>query len=273
MGVKRLKPTTPGQRFQVVNDFAALTKQKPLKSLLYPVKKTNGRNNQGKITVLHRGGGHKRKGRIIDFKRRKWGVPGVVKSIEYDPMRTAFIMLVVYKDGEKSYLIAPKSIQVGKEIVAGNKVEPEIGNAMPLKNMPLGTTVHNIELNPGAGAVLARSAGTYAQVVARQAKHVVIKLPSKETRLVQHDCLATVGIVSNGEHSAIILGKAGKSRWRGRRPRTRGVAMNPVDHPMGGGEGKASGGHPRSRKGLYAKGQRTRNRKKYSQKLIIKRKK
>ncbi len=272
MSVKRVKPTTPGQRFKIVHDFSPLTKKKPEKSLLYPVKSRAGRNNTGVVTVPHRGGGHKRRGRIIDFKRRKHGVEGVVKAIEYDPMRSAFIMLVFYKDGEKAYLIAPAGITIGTTIVAGKEnVPPEIGNAMPLKAMPLGSIIHNVEFIPGKGGACARSAGTYAQLIAVQEKNAVLKFPSGERRMVNKNCIATIGSVSNEQHNAIILGKAGGNRWRGRRPNVRGTVQNAARHPMGGGEGKSSGGHPRSKQGLYAKGQKTRKNKKYSDKMILKR--
>ncbi len=273
MAIKKRKPITPGQRFLTTVDYSLLTKTKPLKSHLYKTKKISGRNNTGRITVPHRGGGHKRRGRIIDFKRRNFDIEGTVKTIEYDPMRTAFIMLVAYRSGQKFYHIAPKNIQVGDTIVSGEKVAPKIGNAMPLKSMPVGTTVHNIELNPGAGAALARSAGSQAQLIARHEKNIILKLPSGETRMVNKNCIATVGIVSNTEHNATIDGKAGRKRWRGERPRTRATVKNPCDHRMGGGEGKATGGHPSSKAGLYAKGARTRNKKKYSAPMIIKRRK
>ena len=273
MAVRKIKPTTPGQRFQIANDFAALTKVRPEKTLLYPIKNKAGRNNTGRITVRHRGGGHKRLGRLIDFYRRKHDVPAVVKSIEYDPNRSAFIALLHYKDGAKSYIIACKGMQVGDEVVAGDKVAPDVGNAMPLGAMPIGTLVHNIELNPNAGASLVRSAGAYAQLVARQEKNVVLRLPSGERRMVNKACMATVGVVSNSEHSSIVLGKAGRLRWKRRRPSVRATVMNPCDHPMGGGEAKATGGHPRSKNGIFAKGQRTRNRKKYSTRMILKRRK
>ncbi|XWN35000.1 MAG: 50S ribosomal protein L2 [Roseivirga sp.] len=273
MGIKKLRPTTPGQRFRTAPDFSGLTKKKPEKALLVPVKRTGGRNNTGKMTVRYRGGGHKRRMRLIDFKRRKYNVPGIVKAIEYDPMRTAYIALLYYVDGEKAYILAPEGLKVGDQVLAGEDIAPEVGNALPLKAMPAGTIVHNIELHPGRGGAMARGAGTYAQLLAKADKYVTLKLPSGERRMVLGTCWATVGTVSNSDHMNTTLGKAGRSRWLGRRPRVRGVAMNPVDHPMGGGEGKASGGHPRSRTGVYAKGQRTRNKNKYSQKLIINRRK
>jgi large subunit ribosomal protein L2 len=273
MAVKKIRPLTPGQRFRVAPDFSILTKTKPERSLLLPVKSSGGRNNTGKMTMRYMGGGHKKRMRIIDFKRRKYNIPAVVHSIEYDPMRTAYIALLHYVDGAKSYIIAPTGLKVGDKVLSGTEIAPEVGNAMPLKTMPTGTIVHNIELHPGRGAAMARSAGTYAQLLAKEEKYVTLKLPSGEMRMVLGECMATVGTVSNSDHNNIVLGKAGRSRWLGIRPRTRGVAMNPVDHPMGGGEGKASGGHPRSRKGLYAKGKKTRNRNKYSQQYILSRKK
>lgn len=273
MPVKKLRPLTPGQRFRIAPVFSKLTKTKPEKSLLLPVKRTGGRNNYGRMTMRYIGGGHKRRMRIIDFKRRKYDIPAVVKSIEYDPMRTAYIALLYYVDGAKAYILAPEGLKVGDKLLAGENIAPEVGNALPLRAMPTGTIVHNIELHPGKGGAMARSAGSYAQLLAKEAKYVTLKLPSGEMRLVLGECMATVGTVSNSEHVSTVVGKAGRNRWLGRRPRVRGVAMNPVDHPMGGGEGKASGGHPRSRKGLYAKGQKTRNSNKYSKKYIISRKK
>ncbi len=273
MSVRKLKPITPGQRFKVVNGFDALTADKPEKSLLAPLKRTGGRNSQGKMTTRHRGGGHKRRYRIIDFKRDKQDVKAEVKSIQYDPNRSAFIALVEYKDGEKRYIIAQNGLKVGQKVVSGSKVAPEIGNAMPLSDIPLGTIISCIELRPGQGGVLARSAGTFAQLMAREGKYATIKLPSGETRMILVNCRATIGAVSNSDHQLIVSGKAGRSRWLGRRPRTRPVAMNPVDHPMGGGEGRASGGHPRSKNGIPAKGYRTRSRTKDSNRYIIERRK
>ena len=273
MTVKKFNPITPGTRFRVGNTFSEVTTDEPEKSLLAPIKKSGGRNNTGKMTMRYKGGGHKKRLRIIDFKRKKYNVPGVVNAIEYDPMRTAYIALLYYVDGEKAYILAPEGLKVGDRVLAGQDIAPEVGNALPLKAMPTGTVVHNIELHPGRGGALARGAGASAQLIAKAEKYVTLKLPSGERRLVLGTCMATVGTVSNSDHMNTTLGKAGRNRWLGRRPRVRGVAMNPVDHPMGGGEGKASGGHPRSRKGLYAKGQRTRNKKKYSQKLIISRRK
>ena len=273
MSVRKLKPITPGQRFRVVNGFDAITTDKPEKSLLAPLKKTGGRNSQGKMTMRHRGGGHKRRYRIIDFKRDKQGVDATVQSIQYDPNRTAFIALVEYADGEKRYVIAQNGMQVGQAIQSGTGSAPEIGNALPLGEIPLGTIISCIELRPGQGAVMARSAGTFAQLMAKDGKFVTIKLPSGETRMVLATCLATVGAVSNSDHQLLVSGKAGRSRWLGRRPRTRPVAMNPVDHPMGGGEGRASGGHPRSRNGIPAKGYRTRSKTKDTNRYIVERRK
>ena len=269
MSVRKLKPTTPGQRFRVVNNYDAITTDKPEKSLLVPLKKTGGRNNQGKMTMRYIGGGHKKKYRIIDFKRNKFGVEATVVSIEYDPNRTAFIALVQYTDGEKRYIIAPAGLKVGQVIVSGENVAPEIGNAMPLSQIPLGTVINSIELRPGQGANIARSAGTFAQLMAKEGKYATVKMPSGETRMILLTCLATIGAVSNSDHQLVLSGKAGRSRWLGRRPRTRAVVMNPVDHPMGGGEGRASGGHPRSRKGIPAKGYRTRSKTKASNKYIV----
>jgi large subunit ribosomal protein L2 len=273
MALKRYKPVTPGTRFRVGNAYSEITTNVPEKSLVIPIKKSGGRNNTGKMTMRYIGGGHKKSYRIIDFKRDKFNIPGTVTTIEYDPNRTAFIALVVYKDGDKRYIIAPTGLKVGQEIVSGENVAPEVGNALLLANIPLGSTIHNIELNPGQGAKMARSAGSYAQLAARDGKYAIVKLPSGETRLILQSCLATIGSVSNSDHGSEVLGKAGRSRWRGIRPRTRGVAMNPVDHPMGGGEGRASGGHPRSRTGVLAKGYKTRNTKKASNKFIIERRK
>jgi len=274
MSVRKLKPITPGQRFRVVNGFYAITTDKPEKSLLAPKKRSGGRNSQGKMTMRYKGGGHKKRYRIIDFKRNKTGVPAEVMSIEYDPNRTAFIALVNYQDGEKAYIIAQNGLRVGQNVVSGNSgVAPEIGNAMPLSEIPLGTIISCIELRPGQGAVMARSAGAFAQLMARDGKFATVKLPSGETRLVLVNCMATIGVISNSDHQLLVSGKAGRSRWLGRRPRTRPVVMNPVDHPMGGGEGKSSGGHPRSRNGIPAKGYRTRSKTKASNKYIVERRK
>ncbi|MFC5044220.1 50S ribosomal protein L2 [Aquimarina hainanensis] len=273
MSVRKLKPITPGQRFRVVNGFDAITTDKPEKSLLAPKKRSGGRNSQGKMTIRYKGGGHKKRYRIIDFKRDKQGVPATVATIEYDPNRTAFIALLNYQDGEKRYVIAQNGLQVGQNIVSGSNVAPEIGNAMPLSDIPLGTIISCIELHPGQGAVMARSAGSFAQLMARDGKFATVKLPSGEVRMILVRCMATIGAVSNSDHQLIVGGKAGRSRWLGRRPRTRPVAMNPVDHPMGGGEGRSSGGHPRSRKGLPSKGYRTRSKTKASNKYIVERRK
>jgi large subunit ribosomal protein L2 len=269
MAIKKLKPVTPGTRFRVAPAFDEITKSKPEKSLLAPAKKSGGRNNEGKMTARYIGGGHKRRHRIVDFQRNKFGVPATVKAIEYDPNRTARLALLYYADGAKAYIIAPEGLQVGQTVISGEQVAPEVGNAMPMANIPMGTIVHNVELKPGKGGALARSAGGYAQIVARDSRYVTVKLPSGEMRLILGACMATVGTVSNADHMNVVLGKAGRKRWLGIRPRTRGVAMNPVDHPMGGGEGRSSGGHPRSRKGLLAKGKKTRTPKKYSNKFII----
>jgi large subunit ribosomal protein L2 len=276
MAIKKYKPTTPGQRYKEIisnDDLTASSTNKPEKSLLRPMKKSGGRNNTGKMTVRYMGGGHKKRYRLIDFKRDKDGIEATVKSIEYDPNRSARIALLLYKDGEKRYIIAPDGIQEGQTVISGESVVPEVGNNMQLANIPMGTDVHNIELKPGKGGALARSAGSYATLTSRDGKYAIIKLPSGESRMVLTTCRATVGIVSNKDHGLEKSGKAGRSRWLGRRPRTRGVAMNPVDHPMGGGEGRASGGHPRSRTGLPAKGYKTRSPKKYSNKYIVEKRK
>ena len=273
MGLRKLKPITPGQRHKIISNFEEVTTDKPEKSLLAPIKKSGGRNNTGKMTMRHRGGGHKRRYRIIDFKRDKQGMEATVKTIEYDPNRSARIALVEYKDGEKRYIIAPQGLEVGAKVVSGKGVAPEVGNAMFLSDIPLGTVIHNIELKPGKGAAIARSAGSYAQLNARDGKYAIIKLPSGETRMILITCMATIGSVGNSEHMLVRSGKAGRSRWQGRRPRVRGVAMNPVDHPMGGGEGRSSGGHPRSRNGVPAKGYKTRAKKKYSDRHIIEKRK
>ena len=273
MSVRKLKPITPGQRFRVVNGFDQITTDKPEKSLLAPRKRSGGRNNKGKMTMRQLGGGHKRRYRIIDFKRNKEGIPATVASIQYDPNRTAFIALLNYQDGEKRYIIAQNGLQVGQNIVSGSNVAPEIGNAMPLSDIPLGTIISCIELRPGQGAVMARSAGAFAQLMARDGKFATVKLPSGETRLILATCMATIGAVSNSDHQLLVSGKAGRSRWLGRRPRVRPVVMNPVDHPMGGGEGKSSGGHPRNRNGVPAKGYRTRSKTKASNKYIVERRK
>jgi large subunit ribosomal protein L2 len=274
MAIKKYKPTTPGQRFKEVSSSADLTPgAQPEKSLLRPITKSGGRNNTGKMTMRYMGGGHKRRYRLIDFKREKDQMEATVKSIEYDPNRSARIALVVYADGEKRYIIAPDKLQVGQTIISGENVQPELGNTLLLANIPLGTDVHNIELKPGKGGMLARSAGSYGTLTSRDGKYAIIKLPSGESRMVLTTCRATIGTVSNGDHGLEKSGKAGRSRWKGRRPRVRGVAMNPVDHPMGGGEGRASGGHPRSRNGVPAKGFKTRAKKKFSNRYIIEKRK
>ncbi len=273
MAIRKLKPNTPGQRQRSVSAFDTITKSEPEKSLLAPLKRSGGRNNTGRKTSRHRGGGHKRRYRIIDFKRNKHGIPARVSSIEYDPNRSARIALLVYADGEKRYIIAPDKVGVGDTVLSGPEALPDLGNCLPLSNIPLGTSVHAIEMIPGKGAQLARSAGTYAQLTAREGKLATLKLPSGEVRQVPVLCMATIGQTSNPDHMNIEIGKAGRSRWLGIRPQTRGVAMNPVDHPMGGGEGKSSGGHPKSPTGVYAKGFKTRKKKKASSKYIVRRRK
>ncbi len=274
MAVKKLRPITPGTRFRVAPTFDEITTNRPEKSLVTgTIKRSGGRNDSGKMTMRYTGGGHKRQYRIIDFKRDKFDIPAIVKTIEYDPNRTARIALLQYVDGEKRYILAPAGLKVGAELKSGKTAAPELGNALPLSEMPMGTVVHNIELKVGKGGAMARSAGSYAQLVARDGKYATLKLPSGEMRLVLTTCMATVGAVSNGDHMNTKVGKAGRNRWKGIRPRTRPVAMNPVDHPMGGGEGRASGGHPRSRNGLLAKGKKTRSLTKYSKNLIIARRK
>ena len=271
MATKKRKPTTDGQRHRSDSLFDDITETEPEKSLLEPLKRTGGRNNQGRMTMRYRGGGHKRQYRVIDFKRDKDGIPARVATIEYDPNRSARIALLVYADGEKRYIIAPDAVEVGQRLDSGPSAEAEPGNCLPLRFMPIGTTVHAVEMTPGKGAQMVRSAGTSAQLTAREGEYATLKLPSGETRMVPARCRATVGRASYPDHMNIELGKAGRNRWLGRRPRTRGVAMNPVSHPMGGGEGRASGGHPRSRKGLPAKGYKTRKRNKKSNKYIIRR--
>lgn len=273
MAVKKYKPTTPGTRFRISTDYSHLSKDGPQKNLLAKKGNTGGRNKIGRMTVRHRGGGHKRRYRIIDFKRDKDGIPGKISTIEYDPNRSAFIALVNYVDGEKRYIIAPRNLNVGDEIISGKDAAPETGNAMPLKYIPVGAVIHAIEMQPGRGAAIARSAGTDAQLMGKEGKYGIIKLPSGEVRRILLSCRATIGTTSNKDHNQEIMGKAGRNRWKGRRPRTRGISMNPVDHPMGGGEGKASGGHPRSRTGIYAKGQKTRSKTKASNRLIVSRRK
>lgn len=269
MGIRKLKPTTPGQRHKIIGAFDKITKSTPEKSLIVSKKSTGGRNNTGKMTVRNIGGGHKKMYRIIDFKRRKDGIPATVKAIEYDPNRSSRIALLYYADGEKAYIVAPDGLEVGATVMSGETAAPEVGNALPLGKIPVGTVIHNIELRPGQGAKLVRSAGSFAQLTSREGTYVVIKMPSGEVRRILAACKATIGSVGNSDHALERSGKAGRSRWLGRRPRVRGVVMNPVDHPMGGGEGRASGGHPRSRTGLYAKGLKTRAPKKHSSKYII----
>lgn len=270
---KKIKPVTPGLRFRIAPSFDEITSSSPEKSLLKSLKKSGGRNSSGKMTVRNIGGGHKRKMRVIDFKRTKDDIEATVKTIEYDPNRSANIALLSYVDGEKSYIIAPNGLKVGLKVISGNSSPIEVGNCLNLDKIPLGTIIHNVELFPMKGAAMARSAGSYVQLVAKEGKYATLKLPSGEMRLVLLTCRATIGAVSNSNHMNTRLGKAGRNRWLGKRPRVRAVAMNPVDHPMGGGEGKASGGHPRSRNGLYSKGLKTRKKNKYSDKLIIKKRK
>ena len=273
MGLKKFKPVTPGQRFKLVSDFGEITASTPEKSLLLTKKRSGGRNNEGKMTMRYIGGGHKKQYRIIDFKREKEGVPAVVKTIEYDPNRSARIALLFYVDGEKRYIVAPHGLQVGQTPLSGKGISPDLGNTMYLSEIPLGTVIHNVEMRPGCGAKIARSAGSYAQLMSRDDRYVTLKMPSGEMRRILCTCKATIGMVSNIEHNLQVSGKAGRTRWMGRRPRVRGVVMNPVDHPMGGGEGRASGGHPRSRKGLIAQGYKTRHPKKASSQLILERRK
>lgn len=290
MAVKKFKPTTPGQRHKIIGVFRneiytanagetqeavvkKVSKITPEKSLTGGKRSTGGRNSSGHLSTRYRGGGHKRKLRLIDFKRNNDGVPAIVKSIEYDPNRSARIALLYYQDGTKAYIIAPNGLEVGSVLMSGPDAAPEVGNTLPLANIPVGTLIHCIELRPGQGASMARSAGTFAQLTSREGNYAIIKLPSGETRKVLLTCRATVGVVGNSDHALEHSGKAGRSRWLGRRPHNRGVVMNPVDHPMGGGEGRQSGGHPRSRTGLYAKGLKTRSPKKHSSKYIIERRK
>ncbi|MCJ8291266.1 MAG: 50S ribosomal protein L2 [Flavobacteriales bacterium] len=273
MSLKKFKPTTPGQRHKVISDYKDITQRAPEKSLVKGRSKSGGRNNDGRMTMRYIGGGHKQRYREIDFKREKHGVPATVKAIQYDPNRTARIALLYYADGEKRYIVAPEGLKVGDTVSSGKEATPNVGNALFLSDIPLGTVIHNIELKPGRGGSIARGAGTYAQLNARDGRYAIVKMPSGETRMILTTCLATIGSVSNSEHSLSVSGKAGRSRWLGRRPRVRGVVMNPVDHPMGGGEGKNSGGHPRSRNGVPAKGYKTRSKKKYSDKFIVERRK
>jgi len=271
MGIKRYKPTSPGRRFMTGNDFAEITADKPQKGLLKPLKRISGRNNHGRITLRRRGGGHKRRYRVIDFRRDKIGIPARVATIEYDPNRSGFIALLAYRDGEKRYIVAPAGLAVGDEVVSGPDAEIRPGNALPLQSIPLGTFVYNVELKVGKGGQMVRAAGTQAQVMAKEGKYVLLRLPSGELRQVLNRCYATVGQTSNTMHSNIKQGKAGRSRWRGRRPKVRGTAMNPIDHPHGGGEGRAAGGrHPVTPWGVPTKGKKTR-RSKRSDKFIVKR--
>ena len=272
MGIRKINPVTAGTRHKVAVDFAEITTNKPEASLLRgSVPRSGGRNHTGKMTMRYIGGGHKQRYRLIDTKRDKVGIAGVVKTIEYDPNRSSRIALIHYPDGEKRYILAPGGLKVGQVIVSGKGAPPEVGNALPLSDIPLGTLVHNVELQPGKGGSLARSAGTFAQLNAREGRYATLKMPSGEVLMVLVSCMATVGAVGNSEHMLQRSGKAGRTRWQGRRPRTRPVAMNPVDHPMGGGEGRASGGHPRSRTGLLSKGKKTRAPKRLSNKFIIQR--
>ena len=273
MAVRKLKPTTPGQRHKIIGAFDSITASAPEKSLVYGLRKSGGRNDSGKMTMRYLGGGHKRAYRFIDFKRTKDGIPATVNTIEYDPNRSARIALLFYADGEKTYILAPNGLQVGMKLMSGAEAAPEVGNALLLKNIPVGTVIHNIELRPGQGAKMVRSAGTFAQLTSKEDVYAILRMPSGETRKILLECKATIGSVGNSDHALERSGKAGRSRWLGRRPRVRGVVMNPVDHPMGGGEGRASGGHPRSRKGLLAKGLKTRSPKKHSSKYIIDRRK
>src|SRR5258705_2260678 len=272
MEIRKFKPVTAGTRWRIGNAYGEVTTNIPEQSLLEPKKRSGGRNFSGSMTMRYIGGGHKKKYRVIDFKRNKKDITATVVSIEYDPNRTAFIALLNYADGEKRYIIAPQGLQVGQTVLSGDDVLPELGNALIFKNMPLGTNVHNIEMQPGQGGILVRSAGTSAQLSNKEEKYAILKMPSGELRKVLINCYATVGVVSNSDHSLQSMGKAGRNRWRGIRPRNRGVAMNPVDHPMGGGEGKASGGQPRSRNGQYSRGLKTRKPHKVSDRLIIQRK-
>lgn len=274
MAIRQYNPTSAGRREGTVSDFSDLTdkKKKPEKSLLRPIKKKGGRNNQGVITVRFRGGGHKRRYRLIDFKRKKDGVPATVVSIEYDPNRSSRIALLEYQDGDKSYILAPEGLQAGDRIQSGAEAEPRVGNCLPLNKIPLGTSIHNLEMQPGRGGQICRSAGTSATLTAREGKWAQVTLPSGEMRRVSSDCRATIGTISNAEHMNLSLGKAGRKRWLGRKPHNRGTTMNPVNHPMGGGEGRTSGGrHPCSPTGVPAKGGKTRKKRKPSNKAIVRR--
>ncbi len=274
MATRKINPTSPGQRGMTRPDFAEITTQAPEKSLLKPIKKTGGRNNTGRITTRHIGGGHKRKYRVVDFKREKFGVIGFVKTIEYDPNRNVRISLVVYADGEKRYILTPEGLNIGDTIVSGHDADVKVGNALPLEMIPLGTMIHNIEMIPGRGAKMVRSAGDAAQLMAKEGDYVTVKLPSSEMRMVRKECLATIGVLGNSEFKNLSLGKAGRKRYLGVKPTVRGVTMNPVDHPHGGGEGKTGpGGNPKTPWGKPALGQKTRNSKKASSKLIVRRRK
>lgn len=277
MGIRKTRPVTPGTRWYSVSTFEEVTRKKPLKGLLKPLKKSGGRNSMGRITSRHRGGGHKRQYRVIDFKRDKHGIEATVLGVEYDPNRSARIALLQYKDGDKRYILAPDGLKVGAKVVSGPEAEVQTGNTLPLNNIPVGTFVHNVELRPGKGGQLGRSAGNSLQLMAKEGEYATLKMPSGEVRKVRSGCFATVGIVGNADHENISYGKAGRSRWLGIRPQTRGMAMNPVDHPMGGGEGRSKSGggwqHPESPWGQYAKGLKTRKRRLHSTKLIVKRRK
>lgn len=273
MALKKFKPITPGLRFKTVTDFSVLTTQTPEKSLVEGKKRISGRNNTGRITVRRRGGGHKRRYRILDFKRKKRDIEAVVKTVEYDPNRSAFISLIEYTDGEKAYILAPLGIQVGQKVIASENARPDLGNSLPLKNIPTGTDIHNIELLVNKGGQIVRSAGTAAQIMGKEADYCIVRLPSTEIRLIHKDCYATIGRVSNPEHGDRVLGKAGRSRWLGKRPSVRGAAMNPVDHPHGGGEGRTKGRHPVTSWGKPTKGYKTRIGKKPSDKFILQKRK
>jgi len=273
MALRKFKPTTPGQRHKVAITFEEITASSPEKSLLAKKNRSGGRNDTGKMTIENIGGGHKKRYRIIDFKRNKFGIPAKVATIEYDPNRTANIALLHYVDGEKRYMLAPDGLKVGTEVISSKEASINVGNTLPLSELPLGTVIHNIELKPGQGGIMVRSAGSYAQLMAKDGKYAVIKLASGEIRKILMTCLATIGSVSNPQHQLQVSGKAGRSRWKGRRPNVRATIKNPVDHPMGGGEGKHSGGLPRNKNGVPAKGYKTRNKKKASDKYIIERRK
>ncbi|AEH50826.1 50S ribosomal protein L2 [Pseudothermotoga thermarum] len=271
MGLKKFKPVTPGRRFMVIPDFSEITKTEPEKSLIVPLKKTGGRNHHGRITVRFRGGGHKRMYRIIDFKRDKIGIPARVEAIEYDPNRTARIALLLYADGERRYILAPNGLQVGDIVMSGPDAEIKPGNALPLEKIPLGTLVHNVEFRPGSGGKIARAAGTYCQVMAKEGDYALLRMPSGELRKIHIKCYATIGVVGNEDHKNEVDGKAGRPRWKGRRPHVRGMVMNPVDHPMGGGEGRGKGQHPVTPWGIPTKGYKTRRGKRPSDKFIVRR--